>query len=56
MLLPAVDENKCTGCAECVNQCPNDAISMVNNKAVINPTKCRNCRICEEVCPVNAIH
>jgi len=55
-ILPIVDEKECTGCAECVNQCPNDAISMIENKAVINPTKCRNCRICEEVCPVNAIH
>ena len=53
---PVVDKEKCTGCAECVNQCPNDAISLVDNKAMINPTQCRNCRICEDVCPVNAIH
>ncbi|TFG02494.1 MAG: 4Fe-4S dicluster domain-containing protein [Promethearchaeota archaeon] len=55
-MLPVVDRDKCNGCAECITQCPNDAITMVNNKAVINPSKCRNCRICEEVCPVNAIH
>jgi len=52
---PIVDTNKCNGCSECVNQCPNGAISIINDKAVINYIKCRNCRICENICPVNAI-
>lgn len=53
---PIVDKNKCNGCSECVNQCPNGAISIIDNKAVIDLTKCRNCRTCENICPENAIH
>ena len=53
---PIVDKNKCNGCGECVNQCPNGAISLKDDKAVINLIKCQNCRICEDICPVNAIH
>jgi len=53
---PVVDVNKCTGCAECAQQCPNTAISIINNKAVIDLTRCRNCRTCQMVCPENAIH
>ena len=53
---PIVDKNKCNGCGECVNQCPNGAMSIKDDKAVINLIKCQNCRICENICPVNAIH
>ena len=56
MNLPIVDRYKCNGCSECVNQCPNGAISIKDNKAVIDYSKCRNCRICENFCPVNAIN
>lgn len=54
--LPVIDTDKCDGCSECVIQCPNDAISIINFKAVINLLKCKNCRNCENACPVNAIH
>ena len=56
MMFPVVDEKICTGCAECINQCPNGAITIVDNKAVINYTYCRNCRTCENICPRHAIH
>ena len=53
---PIVDKDKCNGCGECEIRCPNGAITIQDNKAVINLIKCKNCRICENSCPVNAIH
>jgi Fe-S-cluster-containing hydrogenase component 2 len=51
-----VNEEKCTGCGLCVNVCPEDAISMVNDKAVIDVNKCSECKGCYHVCPQGAIY
>jgi ferredoxin len=48
--------NGCIGCTKCVRTCPNGAISMDNNLAVIDYEKCTNCGACAEACPVGAIH
>ena len=49
-----VIEEKCIGCSICQKNCPFDAISMENDKAVIKDN-CTACGACVEVCPVNAI-
>ena len=38
---------KCIGCQLCVPECPTQAISMNNSKAVIDETKCIGCGICK---------
>lgn len=54
--LPAIDEQLCTGCGDCVAACPTDVFSLVNGKAAVTaPERCDYCRACETVCPVNAI-
>ena len=50
-----VDKKKCTGCDACVEECPSEAISMANEKAVINADACVDCGICVDICPVEAI-
>ena len=47
----------CKGCVArpCKMNCPKTAISVLNNKALINPVDCVNCGICKDVCPYNAI-
>jgi uncharacterized Fe-S center protein len=52
---PIVYEQRCTGCGECVNVCPVDAILIKNNKSVINGLKCIGCATCIAVCPYSAI-
>ena len=46
--------DKCKGCSKCIQECPFDAITMLDRIAVIGP-KCTNCSKCIEVCPFEAI-
>ncbi len=50
-----VDKEKCTGCKTCVEECPSDAITMANDKAVVNADSCVDCGVCVDACPAEAI-
>lgn len=50
-----VNEEKCIGCGQCVNYCPQEAISIVNKKALIDPNLCIDCGRCINACPQGAI-
>lgn len=50
-----VDKEKCTGCQECVSECPSEAITMVDDKAEISADECVDCGVCVDVCSVEAI-
>lgn len=45
----------CIGCGICAKKCPKQAISVVNNHAVIDYEKCVSCGICLQACPMKAI-
>ncbi len=45
----------CIACSLCVKKCPVQAISMVNNVAVIDQAKCTSCGECIKVCPTKTI-
>lgn len=49
-----VDEN-CVGCGLCVESCPVEAISLTEEKAVIDKEICVECKSCLDVCPYDAI-
>lgn len=54
--MPAeIDKDKCTGCGSCVDECPSDAISMADGKAVVDSDACIDCGACIDACPVEAI-
>ena len=50
-----VDEEKCTGCESCVEECPVEAIKLIDNIARIDPELCTDCGTCIDACPVEAI-
>jgi len=50
-----VDKEKCDGCESCVEECPSEAISMVDEKAEINAETCVDCGVCVDACPSDAI-
>ncbi len=45
----------CLGFGDCVNVCEYDAISVINNVAVVNPANCTACTMCIKECPKNII-
>jgi len=51
-----IDDEKCTGCNICVPLCPANAISIINNTAVVDHNKCKECLLCMDECPTNAIY
>ena len=45
-----VYREKCTGCGDCVDVCPVEAISIKNEKVVVND-ECIDCGACVNTCP-----
>ncbi len=50
-----VDKESCIGCGVCMRNCPVQAITMKDGKAVIDPNLCIQCGTCESICPMGAI-
>jgi len=55
-LCPKVKSKNCIGCGECVEHCAQNAITLVDEKAVIDPQKCVGCGECIQICPNRAIN
>jgi electron transfer flavoprotein alpha subunit len=49
-----IDEEACTGCGACVEECPYGALEMKGDVVTVNE-KCTFCGACIDVCPVEAL-
>jgi ferredoxin len=56
MFMVTVDAEKCEGCEECVDICPNEVFQMAGEKSDPGAGgECENCESCLGVCPSEAI-
>jgi NAD-dependent dihydropyrimidine dehydrogenase PreA subunit len=54
-VMPWVKSEMCTGCGDCLEECPSGAIFLTNDTAVIDMEKCIRCGSCHEICPEEAV-
>jgi heterodisulfide reductase subunit A len=64
-ILSHVVEDKCDGCAYCVDPCPFDAITLIEyqnesgqtkKRVVVDEALCKGCGTCQATCPKDAIY
>lgn len=49
------DQTKCIHCLNCLNSCPTNALSLVNNNIIVDHKKCTGCLKCTNNCINNAL-
>jgi MinD superfamily P-loop ATPase len=55
LLIPFIDETKCTYCGQCGDVCQYHAIAVLGKKTLIFPQLCHGCGSCTALCPEKAI-
>jgi len=55
LLVPRVDEAKCTYCGKCAEVCAYNSIAVVGNRVLVFPELCHGCGACSYLCPEGAI-
>jgi len=54
--MPIINHQLCQGCGTCVDNCPTNALTLLDNKAALTaPSLCVYCAVCEDICPSGAI-
>ena len=56
LLIPVVDDEKCTACGICADVCQFHAIVVIAEKVLVFPELCHGCGSCTFNCPEDAIH
>ena len=55
LLIPSVDEAKCTHCGKCAEVCQYHAIAVLGQRTLVFPQLCHGCGSCTVLCPEHAI-
>ena len=50
-----VDRETCSGCGDCVDSCPVEAIEIKDEIAVVDADECTDCEACVDTCPTESI-
>ena len=56
LLIPNIDESKCTSCGKCAEVCEYHAIAVLGEKVMVFSQLCHGCGSCTLVCPTKAIY
>ncbi len=54
-MVAKINNEECTGCGTCVDECPASAITLKNEKAKVDEDECTECGTCVDACPAGAI-
>jgi dissimilatory sulfite reductase (desulfoviridin) alpha/beta subunit len=52
---PEFHLDHCQGCGACARDCPDQAITMIDNHPVWDQHRCQGCRACQKACPTECI-
>jgi len=55
IMIPVVDERRCTYCGKCAEVCAYHAIAVLGKKTLVFPQLCHGCGSCTALCPEGAI-
>jgi MinD superfamily P-loop ATPase len=55
LLIPRVDEARCTHCGKCAEVCQYHAIAVLGKRVLVFPQLCHGCGSCTLICPEHAI-
>ncbi len=55
ILIPSVDEARCSHCGKCAEVCAYHAIAVLGQKTLVFPQLCHGCGSCTAICPEGAI-
>lgn len=50
-----INKELCTGCGQCIDMCPFGALTIQDNKAVVEESMCRLCGVCMNACVFSAM-
>ena len=53
--IASLEEGVCSGCGDCVERCPMNALAMEGDVAALNPKRCIGCGLCVYICPTGAL-
>ncbi len=55
VLVPAVDDERCTACGVCAEVCAFKAVTLIGSTVLVFPELCHSCGACSLLCPEHAI-
>lgn len=56
IMMPLIEEDKCTSCGDCIRACRKNALFLPKGETPIFMGECNGCEACLIVCPSNAIY